>query len=62
MPTDPQVSVGVDGKDNRIYIEKSGADLDSIEAPDLDDALAKARGCPILTSGGTVELAEAIDM
>ena len=33
-----------------------------IEAPDLDDALAKARGCPILTSGGTVELAEAIDM
>ena len=36
MPTDPQVSVGVDGKDNRIYIEKSGADLESIEAPDLD--------------------------
>ena len=33
-----------------------------IEAPDLDDALAKARGCPILISGGTVELAEAIDM
>ena len=30
MPTDPQVSVGVDGKDNRIYIEKSGADLESI--------------------------------
>jgi type IV pilus assembly protein PilY1 len=36
MPTDPQVSVGVDGKDNRIYIEKSGADLESIGAPDLD--------------------------
>ena len=33
-----------------------------IEAPDLDDALAKARGCPILSAGGTVELAEAIDM
>ncbi len=33
-----------------------------IEASDLDDAIAKARGCPILTADGTVELAEAIDM
>ena len=36
MPTDPQVSVGVDGEDNRIYIEKSGAALESISVPDLD--------------------------
>lgn len=36
LPTDPQVSVGVNGKDNRIYIEKSGADLESLGAPDLD--------------------------
>jgi hypothetical protein len=33
-----------------------------IEASDLDDAKAKARGCPILNANGTVELAEAIDM
>ena len=33
-----------------------------IEAGDLDDAIAKARGCPILKAGGSVELAEAIDM
>ena len=33
-----------------------------IEAADLDDAIAKGRGCPILSSGGTIELAEAIDM
>lgn len=33
-----------------------------IEASDLDDAIAKARGCPILQANGTVELAEAIDM
>ena len=33
-----------------------------IEAADLDDAVAKARGCPILVSGGSVEVAEAIDM
>ena len=32
------------------------------EATDHDDALAKARGCPILEAGGSVELAEAIDM
>ena len=33
-----------------------------IEATDLDDAIAKARGCPILKEGGSVELAEAFDM
>ena len=33
-----------------------------IEAVDLDDALAKAKGCPILDSGGSVEVAIAIDM
>lgn len=33
-----------------------------IEASDLDDAIAKAKGCPIFERGGTVELAEAIDM
>lgn len=33
-----------------------------IEAADLDDALAKAKGCPILESGGSVELAPCIDM
>ena len=33
-----------------------------IEASNLDDALAKAKGCPILAGGGSVEVAEAIDM
>lgn len=33
-----------------------------IEASDLDDALDKARHCPVLNSGGSVEVAEAIDM
>lgn len=32
------------------------------EAPDLADALEKAKGCPILSAGGTIEVAEAIDM
>ncbi len=33
-----------------------------IEASDLDDALVKAKGCPILAGGGSVEVAEAFDM
>ena len=33
-----------------------------IEASDPDDAISKARGCPILSVGGSIEIAEAIDM
>ncbi len=33
-----------------------------VEAPDRDDALEKAKGCPILSAGGTIEVAQAIDM
>lgn len=33
-----------------------------IEAKNLADATAKAKACPVLQSGGSVELAEAFDM
>lgn len=33
-----------------------------VEASDLGDAIAKARGCPILSADGTLELAACIDM
>ena len=33
-----------------------------IEASDINDATKKAKGCPILASGGSVEVAEAFDM
>lgn len=33
-----------------------------IEAGSLDEALEKAKGCPVLASGGSVEVAEAFDM
>ncbi|MGD9601588.1 MAG: hypothetical protein AB7O21_18675 [Gammaproteobacteria bacterium] len=33
-----------------------------IEAASLEDAHAKARGCPLLQAGGTVEIAQALDM
>ena len=32
------------------------------EAKDLKDAIAKGKGCPILAAGGSIELAEVIDM
>lgn len=31
-----------------------------IEAASLDDATAKAQGCPVLANGGSVEIGEAI--
>ena len=33
-----------------------------IEASNLDDALTKAKACPILDRGGSIEVAEAMDM
>jgi hypothetical protein len=33
-----------------------------ISATDLDAAVSLAKGCPIFASGGTVEVAEAIEM
>jgi hypothetical protein len=33
-----------------------------IEAQSLDDALALAKGCPLLPAGGSVEVAQAMDM
>jgi hypothetical protein len=33
-----------------------------IEASSLEDAHKKAKGCPLLKRGGTIEIAEAMDM
>ena len=61
-PVGKPSTVNPDGtiSDNGGSNQASGYGL--IEASSLDDALAKAKGCPILASGGSVELAEAIDM
>lgn len=61
-PVGPSATVHPDGS----VAENGGANPASgyslIEAPDRDDALAKAKGCPILKAGGSVEVAEAFDM
>ena len=33
-----------------------------IEAPDMDTAIAMAKPCPHVTGGGSIEIAEAMDM
>ena len=33
-----------------------------VEAADINDAHQKAKGCPHLAGGGTIEIAEAMDM
>ena len=33
-----------------------------INAADIDEAVSLAKGCPILESGGSVEVGETIDM
>ncbi len=49
-------SVTDDGGSNPV----SGYSL--IEADGIADAIARAKACPLLGAGGSVELAEAIDM
>ncbi len=36
LPTDPKISIGVGGKDNKVVIEKSGSDIEIIEAPNVN--------------------------
>lgn len=52
----PDGSVASNGGSN----PTSGYSL--IEASNLNDAIEKARGCPIRMHGGSIELAEAFDM
>ena len=61
-PVGASVTVNSDGSvsDNGGSNPASGYGL--FEAADQADAIAKAKACPILAAGGTVELAEAIDM
>lgn len=61
-PVGQSYTINEDGSvaDNGGSNPASGYSL--IEASDLDDAIAKAKGCPILQDSGTVELAETFDM
>ncbi len=61
-PVGPSSTVKTDGS----LVSGGGANPASgyslIEAKSLEDAHAKAKGCPILKAGGTIEIAQAMDM
>lgn len=61
-PTGQSKTLGSDGSvsDGGGANPLSGYSL--ISASDIDAALALAKGCPILAAGGSVEVAEAIEM
>jgi hypothetical protein len=60
-PVGATMSVGSDGS-----VGPAPADAISgysiVEADDMDAALAIAKGCPVLADGGTVEVAELVEM
>jgi hypothetical protein len=61
-PVGPSSTVKADGS----LVAGGGANPVSgyslIEAADLNDAHQKAKGCPLLKAGGTIEIAQAFDM
>ncbi len=61
-PFGPSKTVNADGS----VADGGGANPASgysmIEAADIDEAVAHAKGCPILVDGGSVEVCEAFDM
>ncbi len=60
-PVGQSTTVGSDGSVASDGGANPATGYSVVEAKDLDDAIAKARGCPILSSGGSVELAETFD-
>lgn len=61
-PVGPSSTVNPDGSVSSDGGANPATGYSLIEASSLDDALAKAKGCPILAANGSVEVAEAIDM
>ena len=60
-PVGPSTTVASDGRVVNDGGANPAAGYSVVEAKDLDDAIAKARGCPILADGGSVELAETFE-
>jgi hypothetical protein len=61
-PVQESNTVGAEGTLTRNGGSNPVTGYSLIEASNVEDAAEKARGCPILADGGSVEIAEAIDM
>jgi len=62
-PVGPSTTVHAGGKVEGNGGSNPATGYSLVEATDIDDAIAKAKGCPILkTPDGSIEVAEAFDM
>jgi len=61
-PTGQSKSIGADGSVTNGGGANPLSGYSLIKAADIDAALAHAKGCPILAIGGSVEVAEALEM
>lgn len=61
-PVGPSTTVHSDGSVSNDGGVNPVSGYSLLEASSLDDAIAKAKGCPVLSAGGSVELTEAIEM
>ena len=61
-PFGPAVAVGPDGatSDGGVTPELNGYGI--VNAADMDAAVALAKGCPVLASGGSVQVSECIEI
>ncbi len=60
-PVGPSTTVGSDGAVAKDGGSNPATGYGLFEAKDLDQATELAKGCPILASGGSVELAETFE-
>ena len=61
-PVGQSTTVNADGSTTGNGGANPASGYSLVEASSDDDAVEKAKGCPILKSGGSVEVAEAFDM
>jgi len=61
-PVGPSVTVRSNGTVAKDGNANPATGYSLIEAASMDDALAKAKNCPLLAAGGSVEVAQAMDM
>ena len=61
-PTGPNSTVANDGSVSDGGGANPATGYSLIDADSMEDAAAKAKGCPILASGGSIEVCATIDM
>jgi hypothetical protein len=61
-PVGQSSTVHPDGKVTNDGGSNPASGYSLIEASSLEDAIAKAKGCPILQAKGSIEVAETFDM